>query len=214
MTTSRLYGFVGGLLTGLFATSDINPAIDGGAFYGHGIQFVHQLVSQCVAAGYSAIVTFLILMALKFTVGLRVSEEKEVNGMDVSYHGGQAYDYSADEPELTKQQAGEPRPFEHEDTDIASVDYKMNWTTRLALFASLSLLAATAAAQSGSGSVTCLVSQYLDTDTNECVNYENQGVKASTDFDTTIDSGNTAWMLAASALVMIMTPGVAFFYAG
>ncbi|POM57609.1 Ammonium transporter (Amt) Family [Phytophthora palmivora] len=87
MTTPRLYGFVGGLLTGLFATSDINPAIDGGAFCGHGIQFVHQLVSQCMAAGYSAIVTFLILMALKFTVGLRVSEEKEMNGMDVSYHG-------------------------------------------------------------------------------------------------------------------------------
>jgi len=88
-------GFMGGLLTGLFATSDVNPAIDGGAFYGHGMQFVHQLVSQCVAAGYSAVVTFLILMALKYTVGLRVSEDKEVNGIDVSYHGGLAYDYSA-----------------------------------------------------------------------------------------------------------------------
>ncbi|KUF95986.1 Radial spoke head protein 9 [Phytophthora nicotianae] len=91
----------------------------------------------------------------------------------------------------------------------------MNWTTRLALFTLLSLLAASVAAQSGSGStVTCLTSQYLDTDTNECMNYENQGVKASTDYDTAIDSGNTAWMLASSALVMIMTPGVAFFYAG
>ncbi|EEY54128.1 Ammonium Transporter (Amt) Family [Phytophthora infestans T30-4] len=88
-------GFMGGLLTGLFATSEINPSIEGGAFYGHGMQFVHQLVSQCVAAAYSAVVTFLILMALKYTVGLRVSEEKEVNGMDISYHGGQAYDYSA-----------------------------------------------------------------------------------------------------------------------
>ncbi|TDH70565.1 hypothetical protein CCR75_001157 [Bremia lactucae] len=90
-------GFMGGLLTGLFATSDINPAIEGGAFYGNGMQFVHQLVSQCVAAAYSAVVTFLILMALKYTVGLRVSEEKEMNGMDVSYHGGQAYGYTAHE---------------------------------------------------------------------------------------------------------------------
>ncbi|KAI9997911.1 hypothetical protein PInf_002168 [Phytophthora infestans] len=90
----------------------------------------------------------------------------------------------------------------------------MNWSTRLALFASLSLLIAPAVAQSGSGAVTCLVSQYLNTDTSECVNYENQGVKASTDFDTAVDSGNTAWMLASGALVMIMTPGVAFFYAG
>ncbi|KAL8009201.1 putative ammonium transporter, ammonium/urea transporter [Plasmopara halstedii] len=90
-----LSGFMGGLLTGIFATPDINPAIKGGVFHGHGQQFIHQLISQCVAAGYSTIMTFLILMALKYTVGLRVSEDKEVNGMDNSYHGGQAYDYSA-----------------------------------------------------------------------------------------------------------------------
>ncbi|KAI9921962.1 hypothetical protein PsorP6_001596 [Peronosclerospora sorghi] len=85
-------GFMGGVLTGLFATPAINPVIKGGAFYGHGMQFVHQLVSQFVAAGYSAVMTFLILMVLKYTVGLRVPEEKEVSGMDVLYHGGQAYD--------------------------------------------------------------------------------------------------------------------------
>ncbi|RLN95487.1 hypothetical protein BBJ28_00014426 [Nothophytophthora sp. Chile5] len=91
-------GFMGGLLTGLFATSDVNPAIEGGAFYGHPIQLFHQLVSQCVAAGYSMVVTFIILMVLKYTVGLRVSEEKEVNGIDVSYHGGQAYEHSTHGP--------------------------------------------------------------------------------------------------------------------
>lgn len=90
-----LGGFMGGLLTGIFATPEINPSIEGGVIYGHKKQFVHQLLSQCVAAGYSTIMTFLILIMLKYTVGLRVSEEKEVNGMDVSYHGGQAYDYSA-----------------------------------------------------------------------------------------------------------------------
>jgi Amt family ammonium transporter len=87
-------GFMGGLLTGLFATADVNPNIVGGAFYGNGMQFVHQLISQCVAAAYSFVVTILILLVLKFTVGLRVDEEKEVNGIDVSYHGGLAYDYS------------------------------------------------------------------------------------------------------------------------
>ncbi|RLN72953.1 hypothetical protein BBO99_00009228, partial [Phytophthora kernoviae] len=67
----------------------------------------------------------------------------------------------------------------------------MPWHSRAALLAALSLvLAASVAAQSGSGStVTCLDSQYLDSD--ECVNYKNQGVKASTDFDQEIDSGNT-----------------------
>lgn len=84
-------GFVGGLLTGLFATSEVNPSIKGGAFYGNTEQFWHQLVSQCVAAAYSSVVTFIILMALKYTIGIRVSEEKEVNGVDISYHGGAAY---------------------------------------------------------------------------------------------------------------------------
>ncbi|CAH0482285.1 unnamed protein product [Peronospora belbahrii] len=88
-------GVMGGLLTGLFASPDINPAVEGGAFYGHGMQFVHQFMSQCVAAGYSAVVTFLILMVLKHTIGLRVSEDREVSGMDVTYHGGQAYYSSA-----------------------------------------------------------------------------------------------------------------------
>lgn len=84
-------GFVGGLLTGLFATKDVNPGVVGGAFYGNPEQLWHQFVSQCVAAAYSSVVTFIILMALKYTIGIRVSEEKEVNGVDISYHGGAAY---------------------------------------------------------------------------------------------------------------------------
>ncbi|TMW61054.1 hypothetical protein Poli38472_014515 [Pythium oligandrum] len=84
-------GFVGGLLTGLFATSDVNPAIKGGAFYGNAEQLWHQFASNLVAAAYSSVATFLILIVLKYTMGLRVSEEKEVTGMDVSYHGGMAY---------------------------------------------------------------------------------------------------------------------------
>ena len=87
-------GVMGGLLTGLFANPEVNPAIAGGAFYGHGQQFVHQLVAQCVSAGYSFVVTLIILVVLKYTVGLRVSEESEMNGMDVTYHGGLAYDYA------------------------------------------------------------------------------------------------------------------------
>ncbi|KAH7470611.1 hypothetical protein PRIC1_001491 [Phytophthora ramorum] len=88
-------GIMGGLLTGLFATSDVNPNIEGGAFYGNSVQFVHQLVSQCVAAAYSFVVTMIILYLLKITIGLRVDEDKEVNGIDVTYHGGLAYDYRA-----------------------------------------------------------------------------------------------------------------------
>lgn len=84
-------GVMGGLLTGFFATSSVNSGIVGGVFYGHAIQLWHQLVAQCVSAAYSSVVTFLLLMILKHTVGLRVSEDKEVTGIDMSYHGGLAY---------------------------------------------------------------------------------------------------------------------------
>jgi Amt family ammonium transporter len=87
-------GFMGGLLTGLFATSEVNPSIKGGAFYGNPMQLVYQLVANCVAAAYVFCATLVILVVLKYTVGLRINEAKEVNGIDVSYHGGLAYDYS------------------------------------------------------------------------------------------------------------------------
>ncbi|ETI53722.1 hypothetical protein F443_03373 [Phytophthora nicotianae P1569] len=85
---------MGGLLTGLFATPEVNPTIKGGAFYGHGMQFVYQLVANSVAAAYVFSATLIILVILKYTVGLRINEEKEAHGIDISYHGGLAYDYS------------------------------------------------------------------------------------------------------------------------
>ena len=67
---------------------------------------------------------------------------------------------------------------------------------------------------SGSNSQTCEVSQYLDV--NQCVNYTSQVQKVSGELgsDAMIDTGNTAWMLMASSMVMLMTPGLAFFYGG
>ncbi|RLN96537.1 hypothetical protein BBJ28_00021735 [Nothophytophthora sp. Chile5] len=88
-------GYMGGLLTGLFATSDVNPNIEGGAFYGNPSLLLHQFIAQTTTAVYSLVVTTIILMVLKYTIGLRVNEEEEMNGIDVSYHGGLAYDHSS-----------------------------------------------------------------------------------------------------------------------
>jgi Amt family ammonium transporter len=54
--------------------------------------------------------------------------------------------------------------------------------------------------------------QYPEGD--HCVNYKSKKAKLAGDFAATLDTGNTAWMLASSALVMIMTPALGFFYAG
>jgi ammonium transporter, Amt family len=78
-------GILGTLWVGLFA-------VDGGLFYGGGIDLlVAQLigvVSVVVWVGAAAAVMFL---ALKATVGLRVSEEEEVEGLDIHEHGMYGY---------------------------------------------------------------------------------------------------------------------------
>jgi Amt family ammonium transporter len=50
----------------------------------------------------------------------------------------------------------------------------------------------------------------------QCVNYANYNEKISSILgeDAILDNGNTAWMLVASSMVMLMTPGVALFYGG
>ena len=80
-------GIVGGLLLGLFASLDVN---EGGAEGG-----LDLLLSQIIAMGsvilYSGVLTFVIAMALKATIGLRVSEEDEFAGLDISVHGEPVY---------------------------------------------------------------------------------------------------------------------------
>ena len=85
----------GTLSTGLFATPELAEKVGvGGAglFYGGGF---HQLGIQALgligSMAYVFIVAFLILSILKVTIGLRVTEEEEVVGLDLSEHGGYGY---------------------------------------------------------------------------------------------------------------------------
>ena len=78
-------GFIGAMLTGVFADGAINtlPA-------GHGV--ITQALGCLSTIVWSGVVTFVILMVLKFTVGLRVTEEEEVEGLDISLHGETIHD--------------------------------------------------------------------------------------------------------------------------
>jgi Amt family ammonium transporter len=86
-------GLVGSLMIGLFADSAHfgNDHMDG-LFYGGGVEL---LLEQAIANGatiiYSAVVTAVILLALKATIGIRVSEETELTGLDVAEHAETAY---------------------------------------------------------------------------------------------------------------------------
>jgi len=80
-------GALGALLTGVFASNAINSASKGWLHDGNLGQMVLQLEDVGATFLYCAVATFLILTVIKFTIGLRVSEEVEVEGLDINLHG-------------------------------------------------------------------------------------------------------------------------------
>jgi Amt family ammonium transporter len=73
-------GIVGALLTGVFATTAVNPLAEG-ATVGK------QAIGLLGVMAWSAVGTFLVLTICRFTTGLRVTKEQEVEGLDYSQHG-------------------------------------------------------------------------------------------------------------------------------
>jgi ammonium transporter, Amt family len=88
-------GIVGTVLIGFFAT-EISPAGVNGLFYGGGAdQLWRQVVGAVAVLAYSLIVTFILAYIVKAIVGLRVSEEDEVTGIDETEHAESGYDFSS-----------------------------------------------------------------------------------------------------------------------
>lgn len=85
-------GITGTLWIGLFATQAINPAGPNGLFYGDPMQLPIQAFGVAVAAVMAFVGTVIILKIIQYTVGLRVKEEEEDIGLDVSYHSEVAYE--------------------------------------------------------------------------------------------------------------------------
>ena len=77
-------GTWGAILTGVFAS----PAINGvaGLLYGNPTQLVIQIISIVAVAIYSFILTYVIAKVLDITVGLRVDEKTEIDGLDMTEH--------------------------------------------------------------------------------------------------------------------------------
>jgi len=86
-----LGGTVGALLTGLFASKAVNPAGANGLLYGNPKQFLIQLVAVAITLAFGFVMTFVIVRALKWLMGLRVTENEEEVGLDISEHGERSY---------------------------------------------------------------------------------------------------------------------------
>jgi Amt family ammonium transporter len=86
-------GLVGSILLGFFADASINSAVaNEGVFLGGGAELLKdQIVASVVTLAYSFVVTIIIAKILDATIGLRVTEAQEEEGLDLSQHAETAY---------------------------------------------------------------------------------------------------------------------------
>ncbi|MGI8925761.1 MAG: ammonium transporter [Tepidiformaceae bacterium] len=90
-------GAWGALATGLFAVGTVSglsavvPGLGDGVIEGEWLHLRDAAIGVAAIGAYSFIVTFIILKALDLTIGIRVSEDDEELGIDVTQHGERAY---------------------------------------------------------------------------------------------------------------------------
>ncbi|RUT09152.1 ammonium transporter [Dulcicalothrix desertica PCC 7102] len=84
-------GTVGAILTGIFATKAVNVAGADGLLYGNPKQLLIQIVAVAIAYVIAGAGTWVILKIVEATVGLRVKEEAEYQGIDINEHGEEGY---------------------------------------------------------------------------------------------------------------------------
>nr|WP_201782663.1 ammonium transporter [Calothrix sp. 336/3] len=84
-------GTIGAILTGVFATTTINPGAKNGLLYGNPQELLIELAAIATAYIVAAAGTWVILKILDVTIGLRVKEEEELQGLDINEHGEEAY---------------------------------------------------------------------------------------------------------------------------
>jgi Amt family ammonium transporter len=84
-------GAVGTLLLGVFASTAVNPNGVDGLFAGSATQLGYQALGVIIVATYAFGVSWVLLKGIKAIMGLRVSEENEVQGLDYTEHSETAY---------------------------------------------------------------------------------------------------------------------------
>lgn len=92
-------GFTGAILTGVFATKAVNDVFSGGPvglIEGNGKQVLNQLIASAIAIALGMIASLIILKIVDLVIGVRVSNEDEIAGLDLSQHGEEGYNIDAD----------------------------------------------------------------------------------------------------------------------
>ncbi len=96
-------GTLGALLTGIFATQTVNPLFKDsagnnlpmGLLEGNAGQLGNQFVGVLIAWGFAIVGSLVLLKITDMLVGLRVTEDQEIEGLDLSQHGEVGYDFES-----------------------------------------------------------------------------------------------------------------------
>jgi len=84
-------GLWGALATGLFASKLVNPAGADGLFFGNPSLLFTQVIAVAATLAYSFVLSYLLFKILNATMGLRVTPEEEMAGLDLSEHQEAGY---------------------------------------------------------------------------------------------------------------------------
>jgi len=88
-----LGGTWGALATGLFASKAVNEAGSNGLFFGNPGQLLTQVVSVIVTMVFAFVMTLILLKFVDAVIGIRVQEDEEEKGMDISLHDERGYTF-------------------------------------------------------------------------------------------------------------------------
>jgi Amt family ammonium transporter len=86
-------GTWGALATGLFASKAVNPAGSDGLFFGNPGQLAVQFVSVLATIVFAFVMTLILVKVVDWLTGVRVTDEDEEKGMDITLHDETGYNY-------------------------------------------------------------------------------------------------------------------------
>jgi ammonium transporter, Amt family len=88
-------GIAGSLVIGLLASASITGGVDGLFYGGDASQLLKQFVAVVAVGGYSFVMSYILGKAIDKTIGFRISEDDEVQGVDMTAHAETAYEFGS-----------------------------------------------------------------------------------------------------------------------
>ncbi len=85
-------GILGTILLGVFATTAVNSAGADGLLMGNGLFFVKQTVIVVLVGAYAFLFSLLALKVINLFTKVKVTDQEEADGLDISLHGEVAYE--------------------------------------------------------------------------------------------------------------------------